>query len=416
MLTSARELGTGKITPFSQIPGAERSNLNINSVSGPSIPFSAMSHQNLRRPGFQQAEIPIEESSGEEGEVRPRKQHRSPKRVSTTIDFSIDEEDEMPPLKRRRVKGSEVEPVDITSDSEPTSESATSSKGRSKVKTESASDGDYGPERKKTSQKGKGKGKRRAVKVEDDFTPADAGSEDMDDDDDFFGGREEAMVKSKKRKGKGAAKAIEAMDTRRFDDGNEEYYLTRVGEWIRGRKEAREKHKPQNEEEGEEEELGEWFMPHPTEPDTVFNGGLRIPGDIFPSLFDYQKVGVQWLWELHSQNAGGIIGDEMGLGKTIQIISFVAGLHHSGLLTKPVLIVAPATVLKQWVNEFHVWWPPLRVSILHSSGSGMLNVQQEEDVDDLLENGKNIKRSRNQTAARKVVKKVFEKGLFSLVS
>lgn len=29
---------------------------------------------------------------------------------------------------------------------------------------------------------------------------------------------------------------------------------------------------------------------------------------------------------------GGIIGDEMGLGKTIQIISFLAGLHYSGLL------------------------------------------------------------------------------------
>jgi SNF2 family DNA or RNA helicase len=29
---------------------------------------------------------------------------------------------------------------------------------------------------------------------------------------------------------------------------------------------------------------------------------------------------VKWLWELHNQRAGGIIGDEMGLGKTIQVI------------------------------------------------------------------------------------------------
>lgn len=34
-------------------------------------------------------------------------------------------------------------------------------------------------------------------------------------------------------------------------------------------------------------------------------------------------------------------------------------------------MVCPATVLKQWVEEFHKWWPPLRVAILHSSGSGI---------------------------------------------
>ncbi|KAL7268576.1 DNA repair protein rhp26 [Rhizina undulata] len=35
---------------------------------------------------------------------------------------------------------------------------------------------------------------------------------------------------------------------------------------------------------------------------------------------------------------------------------------------KPVLIVAPATVLKYWVKKFYCWWPPLRVAILHRSG------------------------------------------------
>lgn len=40
---------------------------------------------------------------------------------------------------------------------------------------------------------------------------------------------------------------------------------------------------------------------------------------------------MQWLWELHSQQAGGIVGDEMGLGKTIQMIAFLAGLSVSKL-------------------------------------------------------------------------------------
>lgn len=43
----------------------------------------------------------------------------------------------------------------------------------------------------------------------------------------------------------------------------------------------------------------------------------------------YQQTGVKWLWELHCQQAGGIIGDEMGLGKTVQMIVFLAGLKYS---------------------------------------------------------------------------------------
>ena len=83
------------------------------------------------------------------------------------------------------------------------------------------------------------------------------------------------------------------------------------------------------------------------------------------------------MYELRIQRCGGILGDEMGLGKTIQIVAFLAGLDHSKLLTRlssyrglgPVLLVTPATVMHQWVKEFHKWWPPLRVAILHESGS-----------------------------------------------
>ena len=158
-------------------------------------------------------------------------------------------------------------------------------------------------------------------------------------------------------------------------------------------------------EEGEEE----CYQPHPTEADTEFDGGFRIPGDIYPALFDYQKTGVQWLWELYSQNVGGIIGDEMGLGKTIQAIGFVAGLHYSRKLTKPVIVVCPATVMKQWVNEFHRWWPALRVSILHTSGSGMLDTRREDRLEQELELRKYGDYDTTLTGAGKAAKKVLEK-------
>lgn len=58
----------------------------------------------------------------------------------------------------------------------------------------------------------------------------------------------------------------------------------------------------------------------------------RVKIDILP--YRYQKIGVKWLWELHRQKAGGILGDEMGLGKTIEMIAFLAGLRTSALPSK----------------------------------------------------------------------------------
>lgn len=107
---------------------------------------------------------------------------------------------------------------------------------------------------------------------------------------------------------------------------------------------------------------------------------------------------------------------EIGLGKTIQIIAFIGGLHHSGMLSKPCLIVAPAAVMKQWTNEFHKWWPILRVAILHSSGSGMLiekmKFDESEDFDALTEVSKPT--SGGKFAARKIVDRVFKQGRFIL--
>lgn len=100
--------------------------------------------------------------------------------------------------------------------------------------------------------------------------------------------------------------------------------------------------------------------------DVTFQGGYKIPLEIYSKLFDYQRTAIKWLWELHNQKAGGIMGDEMGLGKTIQITAFLAGLHHSNLFS-PSLIVCPATMLKQWLRELREWYPSFRVAILHDS-------------------------------------------------
>lgn len=105
--------------------------------------------------------------------------------------------------------------------------------------------------------------------------------------------------------------------------------------------------------------------------------GLRVPNYIWKQLYKYQKIGIKWLWELHQTKSGGLLGDEMGLGKTVQIIAFLTGLCKTdsgswgGL--GPSIIVAPATVIYQWVSHFHYWCPSLRVAVLHHSGSHVGN-------------------------------------------
>ncbi|XP_061084814.1 DNA excision repair protein ERCC-6 [Conger conger] len=171
------------------------------------------------------------------------------------------------------------------------------------------------------------------------------------DDDDGGGGEPGKKARSKKCK----------------DDGDLEYYKQRIRRWRRQRLKEKERRR----EAGEEEES--------EDSDAEFDEGFKVPGFLWKKLFKYQQTGVRWLWELHCQQAGGILGDEMGLGKTIEIIAFLAGLSYSKLRTRgsnyryaglgPSVIVCPATVMHQWVKEFHTWWPPFRVAVLHDTGS-----------------------------------------------
>ena len=220
----------------------------------------------------------------------------------------------------------------------------------------------------------------------------------------------------------------EVEDLRGVDDGNEKVYQKRLRKWSSRRSRARRRSQrqrnpvPTNGDEADGEEMSisdvesEAYLPHPDIPDTELDQAYRIPGDIYPSLFDYQKTGVQWLWELYSQRVGGIVGDEMGLGKTIQIIALLAGLHYSKKLTGPVIVVCPATVMKQWVNEFHRWWPPFRVTILHSSGSGMINLRSESSKEeDLLGQmwdpaHRDKPLTAGQKQAKKIIRPILDKG------
>ncbi|KAK5939520.1 DNA repair protein rhp26 [Knufia obscura] len=362
---------TGKITPFSKF-GLSSHGESAETLSGalldaeeetealaeaPESGLKSMSHRNLRRPGFEK-QLEDVSTADELDSDAPRKRRKLVKAPPKRI--------------KRDTSGSEFENDEV---------------------------------------------------MEDEVLK-DETSDFIDDEDDM-----PVTAGKQKRKSKKIATIDEDVeDFRGVDDGNANVYRSRLHRWARRRRRAREvatgRLSDDADESGDEEQfantfekdLEEAYMPHPTTPDTVFDSGYKIPGDIYPSLFDYQKTGVQWLHELYLQQVGGIIGDEMGLGKTIQIIAFLAGMHYSGKLDKPVIVVCPATVMKQWVNEFHTWWPALRVSILHSSGSGMINVQNEASREDKLldevwdPSRRNQPLTAAQKSARKLVQPVLEKG------
>ncbi|GAA5816119.1 hypothetical protein MFLAVUS_009642 [Mucor flavus] len=200
------------------------------------------------------------------------------------------------------------------------------------------------------------------IDEEDDYTEEAILLDDDGDDE------EEEPLKRKKR-------ALKKLDEIYNDDGSESNYQKRLTDWIQQRQQIM-----RNQVTHETDEI---FKSHPNFDDIEFDNGLKVPGELWDCLFDYQKTCVQWLWELHCQKVGGILGDEMGLGKTIQVIAFLSSLYYSKILGpgQPSIIVCPATVMKQWVQEFHKWWPPLRVAILHSSGTGVKTcIETDDDV------------------------------------
>lgn len=83
-----------------------------------------------------------------------------------------------------------------------------------------------------------------------------------------------------------------------LDDFEEEDYEDRVDDWIEN---GIVRMRVMKERDDEEVPPGE----------EVYEGGLVVPAWINDRLFPYQRTGLRWMWELHRQQAGGIIGGTM---------------------------------------------------------------------------------------------------------
>ncbi|RME57831.1 DEAD/DEAH box helicase [Candidatus Parcubacteria bacterium] len=97
-----------------------------------------------------------------------------------------------------------------------------------------------------------------------------------------------------------------------------------------------------------------------------------IPAFLCSTLFEHQRRGLEWLQEHWSSgSSGALLADDMGLGKTLQALAFLAWVKEimdsGGYPKRPLLIVAPTGLLKNWQEEAerHLaapgFGPPLRL-------------------------------------------------------
>jgi len=95
-------------------------------------------------------------------------------------------------------------------------------------------------------------------------------------------------------------------------------------------------------------------------------GAVPLPEGVSATLRDYQLAGFHWMQFLARHGLHGILADDMGLGKTLQTLTHILTEKQSGHSGgKPVLVVAPTSVVPNWRAEALKFTPSLRVLVLN---------------------------------------------------
>jgi superfamily II DNA or RNA helicase len=101
--------------------------------------------------------------------------------------------------------------------------------------------------------------------------------------------------------------------------------------------------------------------------------GTRKPRNLKAQLRPYQEQGFHWLWFLHEIGSGGVLADDMGLGKTVQTLALLLAVKNEDSKIegkrKPfkALIVAPTSVVINWLREMDRFAPSLRHALWHGA-------------------------------------------------
>lgn len=104
-----------------------------------------------------------------------------------------------------------------------------------------------------------------------------------------------------------------------------------------------------------------------------------VPSTFKAQLREYQKDGFEWLSQLAYWGVGACLADDMGLGKTIQGLAALVDRAKEG----PALVVAPASVARNWLRETQKFAPTLN-PILFGFGDRQKVVKELKPFDLLI--------------------------------
>ncbi|MBX9687848.1 MAG: DEAD/DEAH box helicase [Candidatus Obscuribacterales bacterium] len=99
---------------------------------------------------------------------------------------------------------------------------------------------------------------------------------------------------------------------------------------------------------------------------------MPIPASFGGTLREYQREGYNWLSFLREYGLAGILADDMGLGKTIQALVLLLSHHKNGKKRAPSLVVAPTSVVYNWLAEAEKFSPQLSTALFLGRERGEL--------------------------------------------
>lgn len=97
--------------------------------------------------------------------------------------------------------------------------------------------------------------------------------------------------------------------------------------------------------------------------------GDPCPEPLGSLLRPYQTRGFMWLQALDRLRMGGVLADDMGLGKTLQVIALLLYAKRKEKERAPSIVVAPTSLVYNWLSEIERFAPELNVCAAEGSQS-----------------------------------------------